>query len=226
MIHVYGPDSPNVIKVLLTLQELGMAYDRKPLDVMRGEQFSPEFLAISPNNKIPAIVDHDPAGGGVPLSLFESGAILIYLAEKGGALLPTEPRARSTVLAWLMWQMSGQGPMLGQAGHFRNYAPEPNPYGVRRYSDEAARLYGVLDRRLADREWIADDFSIADTACWPWILFRAHHGVELEDHPNVQRWFAAMEARPAFERALPNFEAPAPIVPDEETRRILFDVRK
>ncbi|AMK19907.1 MULTISPECIES: glutathione S-transferase N-terminal domain-containing protein [Sphingobium] len=225
MIDVYGPESPNVIKVLLILQELGMAYERKPLDIMSGEQFSPEFLAISPNNKIPAIVDHDPADGGPPLSLFESGAILIYLAEKGGALLPTEPRPRSTVLAWLMWQMAGQGPMLGQAGHFRNYAPEPNPYGVRRYSDEAARLYGVLDRRLEGREWIADAFSIADIACWPWTLFRAHHGIELTDYPHVNRWFAAMEARPAFGRALPDFQAPLPITPDDETRRILFNIK-
>lgn len=225
MIGVYGGDSPNVIKVLLALEELGMAYERRPLDIMKGEQFTTAYLAISPNNKIPAILDEAPADGGEPLPLFESGAILVYLAEKGGALLPTEPRARSVVMAWVMWQMAGQGPMLGQAGHFRNYAPEPNPYGVKRYSDEAARLYGVLDRRLEGREWIADDFSIADIACWPWILFRAHHGIDLAAYPHVARWYAAMEARPSFARAMPDFTPPAPIVPDEETRRILFNIK-
>ncbi len=225
MIEVFGGDSPNVIKVLVACQELGLAYERKPLDIMRGEQFTPAYLAINPNNKIPAILDHAPADGGAPLPLFESGAILIYLAEKQGALLPTESRRRSEVFAWLMWQMAGQGPMLGQAGHFRNYAPEPNPYGIRRYSDEAARLYGVLDRRLADREFVAGDYSIADIACWPWILFRDHHGISLDDYPNVARWFAQIEARPAVARAIPDFEAPAPIVPDEETRRILFNIK-
>lgn len=225
MIDVYGPGSPNVIKVLIALEELGMAYERKPLDIMSGEQFTPEFLAISPNNKIPAIVDQAPADGGAPLSLFESGAILVYLAEKGGALLPTEARTRSAVLAWLMWQMAGQGPMLGQAGHFRNYAPEPNPYGIRRYSDEAARLYRVLDARLAGNEWVAGDFSIADIACFPWILFRAHHGIALEDYPNVARWFTAVDARPSVACAIPDFVAPEPIVPDEQTRRILFNIQ-
>lgn len=225
MIEVYGGDSPNVIKVLLALEELGMTYERRPLDIMGGEQFTPAYLAISPNNKIPAIVDQAPTDGGAPLSLFESGAILIYLAEKGGALLPTEIRARSEVIAWVMWQMAGQGPMLGQAGHFRNYAPEPNPYGIKRYSAEAARLYGVLDRRLDGREWIAGDFSIADIACWPWMLFRSHHGIELDSYPHVARWYAAMEARPAFARAMPDFDPPAPITPDEETRRILFNIR-
>ena len=225
MIEVYGPGSPNVIKVLLALEELDLRYRRVPLDITTGEQFSPEFLAISPNNKIPAIVDHDPADGGRALSLFESGAILIYLAEKAGRLLPTALRPRSTVLAWLMWQMAGQGPMLGQAGHFRNYAPEPIDYGIRRYSDEAARLYRVLDGRLEGRDWIADEFSIADIACWPWLLFRTHHGIDLDAYPNVARWHAAMEARPAFARAMPDFEPPAPITPDDETRRILFNIR-
>lgn len=225
MIGVYGGDSPNVIKVLLVLEELGLPYERRTIDIMKGEQFTPAYLAISPNNKIPAIIDEAPVDGGAPLSLFESGAILVYLAEKAGALLPMEPRARSVVMAWLMWQMSGQGPMLGQAGHFRNYAPEPNPYGVKRYSDEAARLYGVLDRRLEGREWIADAFSIADIASWPWTLFRTHHGIDLTDYPNVARWYAAMEARPAFARAMPNYTPPAPVIPDEETRRILFGQR-
>ncbi|MDB5702377.1 MAG: glutathione S-transferase [Sphingomonadales bacterium] len=225
MIDVYGPASPNVIKVLLALEELGIAYRRLPLDIMSGEQFAPAFLAISPNNKIPAIVDHEPDDGEGPLSLFESGAILIYLAEKTGRLLPVAPRKRSEVLAWLMWQMSGQGPMLGQAGHFRNYAPEPISYAIRRYTDEAARLYKVLDTRLHEREWIAGDFSIADIACWPWILFRAHHGIEIGSYPNVARWHAMMTARPSFARAMPDFVPPPPVVPDEKTRRILFNIK-
>lgn len=223
MIEVYGPESPNVIKVLVALEELQMDYARRPLDILRGEQHSAEFRAISPNNKIPAIVDHAPSDGGPPLPLFESGAILVYLAEKAGALLPAAPRPRSEVLAWLMWQMAGQGPILGQAGHFRNYTPTPQPYGVKRYTDEATRLYGVLDRRLAGREWIADDFSIADIACWPWTLFRAHHGISLDDYPEVARWCAQMAARPSFACALPDFTAPSPMVPDEETRRVLFN---
>lgn len=225
MIDVYGGDSPNVIKILVALQEMGMNYSRKPLDIMSGEQFLPAYLAINPNSKIPGIVDHAPADRGQPLTLFESGAILIYLAEKGAALLPAEIRARSEVLAWVMWQMAGQGPMLGQAGHFRNYAPEPNPYGIQRYSGEAARLYKILDTRLADREWITGDFSIADIACWPWILFRAHHGVDLADHPHVARWYEAMNARPSVKRAIGDFVAPPPITPDEETRRILFNIK-
>ena len=225
MIEVYGGDSPNVIKVLVALQELGMAYQRKPLDIMRGEQFTDAYLAINPNSKIPGIVDHLPVDGGAPLALFESGAILIYLAEKGGALLPADPRPRGETIGWLMWQMAGQGPMLGQAGHFRNYAPEPNPYGVKRYGDEAARLYRVLDARLEARAFITGTYSIADIACFPWILFRAHHGVDLADHPNVARWFDSMIARPSFTCAMPDFDPPAPIKPDEETRRILFNIK-
>jgi GSH-dependent disulfide-bond oxidoreductase len=226
MIDVYGGDSPNVIKVLVTLEELRIAYIRRPLGIMAGEQFRSEFLSISPNNKIPAIVDRSPIDGARPLSLFESGAILVYLAEKAGALLPPDARLRAEVLAWVMWQVAGQGPMLGQAGHFRNYAPEPIPYAVRRYSEEAGRLYRVLDTRLADREWIAGDFSVADIACWPWILFRAHHGIALDDYPNVARWFAAVKARPSVERAIPGFEAPPPVAPDETARRILFNINE
>lgn len=210
MIDVYGPPTPNVIKVLVALEEFGLPYRRVPLSLKDNEQFSPPFLAISPNNKVPAVVDHDPADGGEPLALFESGAILIYLAEKTGTLLPTELRARSTVLAWVMWQMAGQGPMLGQAGHFRNVAPDIIPYAIQRYTDEAARLYRVLDTRLEGREWIADDFSIADIICWPWTLFRANHGITLDDYPHVARWFEAFRARPSVERAIPGFEAPPP----------------
>ena len=226
MIEVYGGDSPNVIKVLIALEELGLDYARRPLDIMRGEQFAPAFLALNPNSKIPAIVDDAPADDGRPLAVFESGAILLYLAEKGGALLPAELRARSQVLAWLMWQMAGQGPMAGQAGHFRNYAPEKIPYGIQRYSKEIARLYGVLDARLKDRAFVAGDYSIADIACWPWILFRSHHGIELEDYPQVARWFRALRARPAVERAMTGIEVSPPQSFDDETRRILFNIGK
>lgn len=226
MIELFGGDSPNVIKVLIALEELGMDYVRRPLDIMTGEQFSPAYLAINPNSKIPAIVDDMPADGGAALSLFESGAILLYLAEKAGALIPTAPRARSTVQAWLMWQMAGQGPMLGQAGHFRNYAPDSIPYAIQRYSKEAARLYGVLDARLKGREFVAGDYSIADIACWPWILFRDHHGIDLADFPEVDRWFQAMRLRPAVERAMTGIEVSPPQSFDDETRRILFNITK
>ncbi len=221
-IEIYGGPSPNVIKVLLACEELGLAYSRTPLDILKGEQFTPEFLAISPNNRIPAIVDHAPRDGGGPLSVFESGAILIYLAEREGRLLPTEARQRAMILQWLIWQMAGQGPMVGQAGHFRNYAPEKLPYAIDRYSNEASRLYRVLDTRLEGREWIADDYSIADIACWPWVIFRDHHGIDLANYPNVARWYAAIDARPAARRAVGNLPAPQPPSFTEEERRILF----
>jgi len=226
MIDVYGGDSPNVIKVLIALEEMGLAYARRPLDIMKGEQFEPAFQALNPNGKIPAIVDDAPADGGPPLSVFESGAILLYLAGKQGALLPVQPRARADVHAWLMWQMAGQGPMAGQAGHFRNYAPEKIPYGIERYSREIARLYGVLDARLKGREFVAGGYSIADIACWPWILFRSHHGVALEDYPEVARWFAAIGDRPAVKRAMAGIAVAPPQSFDEETRRILFNAGK
>lgn len=224
MIELYGGDSPNVIKILIALEELGMDYVRRPLDIMHGEQFTPDFLALNPNGKIPAIRDKAPADGGGPLALFESGAILLYLAEKAGALLPLEPRARAEAQAWLMWQMAGQGPMLGQAGHFRNYAPEKIPYAIQRYSRETARLYGVLDARLKGRAFLAGGYSIADIACWPWILFRSHHGIDLDDYPEVARWFAALRARPAVERAMAGIEVSPPQTFDDETRRILFNM--
>jgi GST-like protein len=222
MIEVFGPNTPNVIKVLVALEELALPYRRVEVDILKGEQFKPEFLAISPNNRIPAIVDHDPEDGGSPLSVFESGAILLYLADKTNQLIPRNARARSAVVEWLMWQMAGQGPMLGQAGHFRNYAPEKLPYAIDRYTNEAARLYRVLNKRLEGREYIAGDYSVADIACWPWILFRAHHGIELEPYPELRRWFMAIETRPATRRALAGFVAPPPAVFDEQAREILF----
>ena len=224
MIDIYGPNSPNVIKVLVALEELGAPYTRIPVDILTGEQFKPEFLAISPNNRIPAIVDHAPADGGGPLSLFESGAILFYLAEKHGRLLPADLRTRSEVMVWVMWQMAGQGPMVGQAGHFRNYAPEKIPYAIDRYEREAQRLYRVLDTRLQGREFIVGDYSIADIICWPWVIFRQHHGVDLKDFPNVARWFHAIEARPAVKRALDGFEVPPPKTSwSDAERKVLFE---
>lgn len=222
MLEIFGPNSPNVIKVVIAAEELAMNYRRVELDILKGEQFAPAFLAISPNNRIPAIVDDEPQDGGKPLSVFESGAILLYLADKAEALIPKDARGRSAVIEWLMWQMAGQGPMLGQAGHFRNYAPEKIPYGIERYTKEAARLYRVLNTRLTGREFIAGDYSIADIACWPWILFRTHHGVSLEDYPEVHRWFRAIDARPAVRRTLGDFVVQPPPVFDEETRATLF----
>ena len=226
MIELFGGETPNVFKPLIALEELGLEYKRVPVDILKGEQFKPEFLAISPNNRVPAMIDHNPADGGAPISVFESGAILLYLAEKEGKLLPQDPRGRTNVFQWLMWQMAGQGPMVGQAGHFRNYAPEKIPYGIDRYTNEAKRLYGVLDKRLAQSEFVAGDYSIADIACWPWILFRIHHGVELESFPNVNRWFKAIEARPAVKRILGGYVAPPPPTFTDEEREMLFGVRK
>jgi GST-like protein len=222
MIDVYGGQTPNVIKVLIALEELGLAYRRIAVDILKGEQFAPAFLAISPNNRVPAIIDHAPADGGAAQFLFESGAILIYLAERTGKLLPADRGGRYEAIQWVMWQMAGQGPMLGQLGHFRNYAPEKIPYAIARYQDEAARLYRVLDRRLDGRDCVTGAFSIADIACWPWIRFREHHGIQLSDYPNVERWFDAMAERPAVVRAIGSEAIPAPITVTDEIRAILF----
>ncbi len=200
MIDLHYWPTPNGWKVTILLEELALPYRVVPVNIGRGEQFRPEFLAISPNNRMPAIVDHSPADGGAPLSVFESGAILLYLAEKTGRFLPADVRGRFEVIQWLMWQMGGLGPMLGQAHHFRQYAPEQIPYAVDRYTNEANRLYGVMDRRLAGREFLAGAYSIADMACWPWTVPYKRQGQALEDFPNVKRWFETMEARPAVQR--------------------------
>jgi GST-like protein len=202
MIELYSFPTPNGQKVSIALEELELTYEIVPINIVRGDQFMSEFLTISPNNRIPAIVDLAPADGGEPLSVFESGAILVYLAEKAGRLLPTEERERTEVMEWLMWQMAGFGPMLGQLGHFRNFAPEKIEYGIQRYADEAHRLYGVLDRRLEGREHIAGEYSIADIAVAPWVGFRAMHDIDLDPYPNVSRWFAAFQRRPAVQRGL------------------------
>ncbi|MHA6206060.1 glutathione S-transferase N-terminal domain-containing protein [Dyella soli] len=224
MIELYFAATPNGLKVKLFLEEIGLPYFITPVSLGKGEQFQPAFLAISPNNKIPAIVDHAPAGGGAPVTLFESGAIMLYLAEKAGRLIPTDPHGRTQVLQWLFWQMAGLGPMAGQIGHFNVYAPEPVPYAIDRYTRETARLYGVLDRRLADREFIAGAFSIADIACYPWIVPHEAHGQTLADFPNLERWFLAMSARPATQRTYEGVEnayAPKQALSEDE-RRVLF----
>lgn len=224
MIELYFAATPNGLKIKLFLEETGLPYFITPVSLSKGEQFQPAFLAISPNNKIPAIVDHAPAGGGAPITVFESGAILQYLAEKSGQLMPSDVRDRIEVLEWLYWQVGGLGPMGGQAGHFRVYAPEPVPYAIDRYTREVARLYGVLDRRLAGRDFIAGAFSIADIACYPWIVPHEPHGQTLSDFPNLERWFMAISARPATQRTYEGVEnAYTPKQPlSEEERRVLF----
>jgi GST-like protein len=202
VIELYSFPTPNGQKVSIALEELGLAYRIVPINIARGEQFWPEFLTISPNNRIPAIVDMEPTDGGGPLPVFESGAILLYLARKTGGLLPHEPRRETEVIEWLMWQMANFGPMLGQLGHFRAFAPERIEYATQRYAEEADRLYGLLDRRLRDREWVAENFSIADIAIAPWINFRGVHQIELSDYPEVERWYETFQARPAVVRGL------------------------
>jgi len=197
----YWP-TPNGWKVAIMLEECGLAYDTKLVDLGAGDQFTPEFLAISPNNRMPAIVDHDVAGA--PVSVFESGAILLYLAEKTGRFMPSNARGRKETLEWLFWQVGNQGPMGGQHSHFWNYAPEAekNGYAARRYAREYERCFGVLERRLDGREFILGDYSIADMICWPWMLIAKAMGRSLEAYPNVTRWREAIKARDAVQRAV------------------------
>ncbi|MGN6321488.1 MAG: glutathione binding-like protein [Dyella sp.] len=225
MIDLYFAATPNGLKAKLFLEEAQLPYRAIPVSLSKGEQFKPEFLAISPNNKIPAIVDHAPADGGEPVTLFESGAILLYLAEKIGRLIPQDTHGRAEVLQWLFWQMAGLGPMAGQIGHFNVYAPEKVPYAIDRYARETSRLYGVLDRRLADRPFIAGEFSIADIACYPWIVPHEAHGQDLDAFPHLKRWFESMATRPATLRTyegVENVYAPKQAMSDEE-RKVLFN---
>lgn len=202
MIDLYYWTTPNGHKITMFLEEAGLPYRLIAVDIGKGEQFAPAFLQIAPNNRIPAIVDHAPADGGAPITLFESGAILQYLAEKSGKFLPADVRGRAEVSQWLFWQMAGLGPMAGQNHHFVQYAPEPIPYAIDRYVNETNRLYGVLDRRLADRPFVAGDtYSIADMAAYPWIVPHQKQGQQLEQFPHLARWFAAIAARPATQRA-------------------------
>ncbi|MFP0196137.1 glutathione binding-like protein [Pseudomonas sp. PHC1] len=202
MIDLYYWTTPNGHKISLFLEEAGLRYDVHPINISQGEQFQPHFLNIAPNNRIPAIVDHEPADGGEPLSLFESGAILLYLAEKTGKFLPKDLRGRQVALQWLFWQMGGLGPMAGQNHHFSQFAPEKIPYAIKRYIDETARLYGVLDKQLANNEFVAgSEYSIADMAIYPWIVSHKWQSQNLEDFPNVQRWFNHIKDRPATVKA-------------------------
>ena len=195
MIDLYYYPSPNGLKIAIMLEECGLRYQVVPVDIGSGEQFRPEYLVLNPNNKIPTIVDHDTG-----ISVFESGAILIYLAEKSKQLLPIDSELRIEVLSWLFWQAGGLGPMAGQAHHFRAFATETVPYGIERYTNEVNRLYGVMNRRLGDAEYLAGDYSIADIACWPWIVSHERQGQDLDEFRNVKRWFEAIRERPAVMR--------------------------
>jgi GST-like protein len=224
MIDLHFWTTPNGYKISVALEEMALPYRIIPVNIGKGEQFKPEFLAIAPNNRIPAIVDRDPQGGGAPVSLFESGAILLYLAEKTGKFIPADLRGRAEVLQWLFWQMAGLGPMAGQNGHFNVHAPEKIPYAIERYTKETNRLYGVLNTRLADREFIAGAYSIADMACYPWIRPHRAHGQNLDDFPHLKRWFETVAARPAVRKAYEGAAepyAPGRTISDEE-RKILF----
>jgi GSH-dependent disulfide-bond oxidoreductase len=225
MIDLYYCATPNGHKMTMFLEEVALPYRIIRVDLGRGEQFKPDFLAISPNNKIPALIDNDPGDGGTAVTLFESGAMLLYLAEKTGRLLPSDMRGRMEALTWLFWQVAGLGPMAGQIGHFNVYAPEKVPYAIDRYRRETSRLYGVLNRRLATRAFLAGEFSIADIASYPWIVPHAAHGQDLDGFPHLKRWFETIAAKPATIRAYGGAEdvysrQAEPI--SDKARRILF----
>ncbi len=223
MIDLYTWPTPNGHKVHIMLEEVGLEYKVIPINIGQGDQFDPDFLRISPNNKMPAMVD--PEGpDGKPYSLFESGAILMYLAEKTGRFMPRETAGRYLVIQWLMFQMGTVGPMLGQAHHFRSYAPEPMPYAVDRYTNEARRIYNVIDTRLSDHEYLAGDYSIADMATFPWVRLHERQGVDLDEIPNFGRWLEAIKARPAVQRGLEVLaeERRKPEGMDEKAKEILF----
>lgn len=221
-IEVHSWPTPNGHKVHIMLEECGLAYRAIPVNIGAGEQFRPAFLEISPNNKIPAIVDPD-GPDGQPISVFESGAILVYLAAKTGRFLPSGDRAKFEVLQWLMFQMGGVGPMLGQAHHFRMYAPEKIPYAIDRYTNEARRLYGVIDRRLAASAWLGgDEYSIADIATFPWLRSWQNQGIVLEDYPHLKRWFDTIAARPAVQRGVQVLADLRKPITDDKAREVLF----
>jgi len=228
MIDLYSWPTPNGLKISIFLEEAGLEHRVHPINIGNGDQFTPEFLAIAPNNRIPAIVDRDPAAGGEPISVFESGAILTYLADKTGRFLPRDARGRAEVMQWLFWQMGGLGPMAGQNHHFNIYAPEKIPYAQERYVKETARLYGVLDKRLADRECVAGDYSIADMAIYPWIVPHENQQQRLEDFPHLKRWFETVAARPAVVRAYETKESlyPKPEPLSDEQKAKLFGLKQ
>ena len=222
MIEVYSWATPNGHKVHIMLEECALPYRVIPVDIGAGDQFKPDFLAISPNNKIPAIVDPDGPDGR-PISLFESGAILLYLAGKTGRFLPADVRGKYEVLQWLMFQMGGVGPMLGQNHHFRQYAPEKLPYAIDRYTNEARRLYGVIDRRLAASPWLGGaEYSIADIATWPWLRNWKNQGIDWNDYPHLKGWFDEVAARPAVQRGVEVLSHLRKPLTDDKTRDVLF----
>ncbi|MGQ7261377.1 glutathione binding-like protein [Vreelandella sp. V005] len=229
MIDLYYWTTPNGHKISIMLEEAKLAYRVKPINIGRGEQFDPEFLTIAPNNRIPAIVDHAPKDGGQPLSMFESGAILEYLADKSGLFLPAVGRERYIVLQWLHWQMGGLGPMAGQNHHFCHYAPQKIEYAIERYVRETNRLYSVLDQRLAQHTYVGgDDYSIADMAIYPWIVPWEKQGQTIEEFPDLERWFEMIKARPAVRRAYALIEEVNPqagVEMDEQARKHLFGNR-
>jgi len=225
MIDLHYWTTPNGHKITIFLEESGLPYRIIPVNIGKGQQFAREFLAISPNNRIPAIVDQNPADGGQPIEMFESGAILLYLAEKTGRFIPGDLRGRAETIQWVFWQMGNLGPMAGQNNHFSNYALDKIPYAMDRYRNEVNRLYGVLDRRLADRPYIAGDYSIADMASYPWIVPYERQGQKLEDFPHLKRWFESVRARPAVARAYGKAKEINPNPPGirtAEERAILF----
>ena len=223
MIDLYYWTAPNGHKITLFLEETGLPHRIVPANIGKGEQFAVDFLKIAPKNRIPAILDHQPADGGVPQALFESGAILLYLADKTGQFIAPDLRGRNETIQWLFWQMAGLGPMAGQNHHFTQYAPQPIPYAIERYVKETARLYAVLDKHLAGREFIASNYSIADMACYPWIVPHQKQGQNLDDFPELKRWFESIRERPATQRAyaLAKQINPAPVV-TEDAKRVLF----
>ena len=224
MIDLYYWTTPNGHKITLFLEEAGLEYRIKPINIGKGEQFDPAFLKVSPNNRIPAIVDHAPTDGGKPISVFESGAILLYLAGKTGQFIPKDLRGQVGTLEWLMWQMGGLGPMAGQNHHFSHYAPEKLPYAVDRYVKETSRLYGVLNKRLTGRAFVmGDEYTIADMASYPWVI-PERQGQDMADFPNLKRWHAAIRARPATTRAYARAKEvnQQPTIRTEEERKILF----
>lgn len=225
MIDLHYWPTPNGWKITIFLEEAGIPYNVIPVNIGRGEQFSPEFLKLSPNNRMPAIVDHAPAGGGEPISVFESGAILMYLADKVGKFIPADTRGRVEVMQWLFWQVGGLGPMAGQAHHFRQYAKDQIPYAIDRYTNEVHRLYGVMDKRLADREFLAGDYSIADMASWPWVVPFKNQGQSLDEFPHLKRWFEAMGARPAVQKGFAVGGELRVAKMDDQAKEILFNQR-
>ena len=224
-LHIWP--TPNSFKISIFLEEAGLPYTVHLVDIGKGEQFKPDFLRIAPNNRMPAIVDPD-GPGGEPISVFESGAILQYLGRKTGKFYPTDERARVAVEQWVMWQMGGLGPMGGQCHHFRHYAPEKIQYGIDRYTNEVNRLYGVLNRQLAGKDYICGELSIADMACFPWVRPFERQGQKIEDFPNLQAWLARMEARPAVKRGLDlakEQQGQVDLSKDDEARKVLFGQR-